>query len=123
MSKTAMKVLIQESSPKGNIFEASKVAGVLAAKQTPMLIPYCHPLELSKVHITYDINESKGTVVVTAEVAYSGKTGVEMEALCAVSVAALTIYDMLKFKDKSMKITDIKLLEKSGGKSGDFKRA
>ena len=122
MGQPAFQALINDRSPKGNVLETAKVAGIVAAKKTPELIPMCHPLELSKVKIDFVINENKCEIVAISEVVCLGRTGVEMEALTAVSVAALTIYDMMKWADKGMIITDIKLLHKTGGKSGDFKK-
>lgn len=118
----AFQALIDGECPKGNVLETARVAGVMAAKSTPSIIPFCHPLELGKVQITFDLDKKNYAVTVSAEVAYQGKTGVEMEALTAVSVSALTIYDMMKWADKGMLITDVMLTRKSGGKSGDFSR-
>ena len=122
MSASAFKSFLKEESPKGNVLEAAKIAGILAAKQTPQLIPHCHPLLLNKVNLSFDVDHHKFTVVVQSEVICAGQTGVEMEALCAVTVACLTIYDMMKWSDKTIAITDIRLLKKTGGKSGDFER-
>ena len=121
MSPPAFKTLLTKGSPKGDVFETAKVAGIMAAKSTPDIIPMCHPLELSKVSITYKIDRKKNSISITSEVSCFGRTGVEMEALAAVSVTALTIYDMMKWADKGIVISQIKLLSKSGGKSGDFK--
>jgi len=122
MSKAAFDALIKGKSPKGDVLGTAKVAGIMAAKNTPTIIPMCHPLELSKVSVSFKPDKSKSTIIVTSEVSCLGRTGVEMEALTAVSVAALTIYDMMKWADKTMIISDVKLLLKSGGKSGVFKR-
>lgn len=122
LGETAFKALINGECPKGNVLETSKVAGIMAAKATPAVIPLCHPLELNQVSVTHQINQKTKSVDITAEVSYEGKTGVEMEALTAVSVAALTIYDMMKWADKGMVITDTKLLHKSGGKSWTYNR-
>ena len=108
------------NNPKGNPLEVARFAGISAAKKTADLIPMCHPLLLSHVDVTCEI-ESKG-VRITASVTITGPTGVEMEALTAASVAALTVYDMTKALDKSIELQDIYLLSKTGGKSGDFKR-
>jgi len=121
-SKSAFKTLLTTGSPKGDCFEIAKVAGVMAAKNTPTIIPMCHPLELSKVSIDFKINKAKSAVTIFSEVSCFGRTGVEMEALTAATVAALTIYDMMKWADKAITISDVKLLSKSGGKSGDFSR-
>ncbi len=108
------------SNPKGNPLEIARIAGITAAKQTAALIPLCHPLPLS--HVDVQVRPVQGGVQIESSVATQAATGVEMEALTAVSVAALTIYDMLKAVDKSMTITDICLLEKQGGKSGTYRR-
>jgi cyclic pyranopterin phosphate synthase len=121
-SPPAFKILIKEGSPKGNVLETAKVAGIMAAKNTPFMIPLCHPLCLEKVLISFEILKSKNTVKVLSEVTCTAKTGVEMEALNAVSAACLTIYDMMKFTGQNIKITDIRLMSKSGGKSGVYKR-
>ncbi len=123
MSNAAFKTLLKEGSPKGNVFETAKVAGVMAAKLTPQLIPMCHPLELNKATVTYEIDKKKSAIIIKAEVSYVGRTGVEMEAMVAATTAALTIYDMMKWADKAMIISDVKLLHKSGGKSGTYNRA
>lgn len=109
--------------PKGDVLAAARIAGIMAAKRTPDLIPLCHTLLLSKVAVDFTIDEAASRVVITATVRCQGQTGVEMEALTAVSVAALTIYDMAKALEKTMTITNIGLVEKRGGKSGDWARA
>ena len=119
-SKNAFTSLIKDKSPKGNVLETAKVAGIMAAKNTPQIIPMCHPLELSKVKIDFELNPHKNEVRVFSEVVCLGRTGVEMEALAAVTVSALTVYDMMKWADKGIRISDVKLLSKTGGKSGDF---
>lgn len=106
---------------KGDVLAVAQVAGIMAAKQTSSLIPMCHPLVITGAKINFKLEEP-GTVFIEALVKITGKTGVEMEALTAVSVAALTIYDMCKAIDKTMAIGEIYLLEKMGGKSGHFKR-
>jgi len=106
-------------NPKGNPLEIARIAGIGAAKRTAELIPLCHPLWLS--HIDVAAGFSKNGVVVSSQVSSTGPTGVEMEALTAVAVAALTVYDMCKAIDKGIEITDIRLLEKSGGKSGTYR--
>jgi cyclic pyranopterin phosphate synthase len=108
------------SNPKGNPLEVARIAGILAAKRTSELIPMCHPLPLSHVDVE-TVLEDTG-VRISAVAATTGQTGVEMEALTAASVAALTVYDMIKALDKGVEIQDIFLLEKTGGKSGDYKR-
>jgi cyclic pyranopterin monophosphate synthase len=108
------------ANPKGNPLEIARIAGISAAKKTSELIPLCHPLPLS--HADVDIQVEKHGVRITATAATTAQTGVEMEAMTAATVAALTVYDMTKALDKSIEIQDIFLLEKTGGKSGDFKR-
>ena len=103
---------------KGDVLATARIAGIMAAKKTSDLIPLCHPLMISKVSVDFQIGD--GVVDVEATVKVEGKTGVEMEALTACSVACLTIYDMLKAVDRGMKITDLRVVEKSGGKSGLF---
>ncbi len=122
LSARAFRILMGQGSPKGDVFETAKVAGIMAAKSTPAIIPLCHPLELSKVKVAFDIDRKKCAVMIDAEVVCLCRTGVEMEALTAVCAAALTIYDMMKWADKEMVISDIKLTHKSGGKSGVFDR-
>src|SRR3989338_3073682 len=121
-SKGAFKVFVSQGSPKGDCLETAKVAGIMAAKNTPQVVPMCHPLELSKVSVDFKLDPKKSAVAIFSEVSCFGRTGVEMEALTAVSVAALTIYDMMKWADKAITISAVKLLSKSGGKSEDFKR-
>ncbi len=118
----AFKALITGRSPKGNVLETARIAGIMAAKSTPVLIPLCHPLVLEKVKVECTPLKNKHEVLVTAEILCSGKTGVEMEALTAVSVACLTIYDMMKWTGQDMIISGIRLMHKSGGKSGTFDR-
>ncbi len=107
---------------KGDVLGAAQIAGIMAAKRTPDLIPMCHTLLLSGVDLDLALNEDDCAVDITATVKCTGQTGVEMEALTAVSVAALTVYDMCKAVQRDMEITDIRLLEKTGGKSGTFRR-
>jgi len=112
--------LIREGAiKKGDVLSVAQVAGIMAAKKTSELIPLCHPLSLTKVDVDLALDQSLPGVLITATAKTVGKTGVEMEALTAVSVAALTIYDMVKAAEKTMKIQNIRLLEKYGGKSGD----
>ena len=118
----AFKALMDNRSPKGNVLETAKIAGIMAAKSTPSIIPLCHPLNLEKVKILFETVKSKNTVRVTAEVLCSGKTGVEMEALAAVCAACLTIYDMMKWAGQEMAISGIHLAHKSGGKTGVYQR-
>ena len=107
---------------KGDVLGAAQIAGIMAAKRTPDLIPMCHTLLLSGVDLDLALNEDHCAVDITATVKCTGQTGVEMEALTAVSVAALTVYDMCKAVQRDMEITDIRLLKKTGGKSGVFER-
>ena len=120
MSATASKLIRRGEVAKGDPLQAARVAGILAAKQTALLIPLCHPLPLT--HVSVDLTPSKRGYAIEARVRTSAQTGVEMEALTAVAVAALTIYDMVKAVDKDMVIGDICLVEKSGGKSGRYVR-
>lgn len=120
MKSETIEILKTQTNPKGNPFEIARIAGIMAAKQTANLIPLCHQLPLSKVDIKTELKEFG--VYLEAEVVTNSQTGVEMEALTAVSVAALTIYDMCKAVQKDMQITEIQLETKTGGKSGDFKR-
>jgi cyclic pyranopterin monophosphate synthase len=108
--------------PKGDVLAAARIAGIMAAKRTPELIPLCHTLLLSKVGVEFELDAIASRVVITATVRCNGQTGVEMEALTAVTVAALTVYDMAKALEKTMTIGNIRLLEKQGGKSGDWVR-
>lgn len=105
---------------KGNVFSVARTAGILAAKKTSELLPLCHPLPITNVEV--DIEPGNSDLSVEVRVNYRGKTGVEMEALTGCSVALLTIYDMVKNEERGMKINEVKLLEKSGGQSGDWKR-
>ena len=112
-------VLLRDGlAKKGDVLATARIAGIMAAKKTSDLIPLCHPLMISKVNVDFQIGD--GVVDIEATVKVEGKTGVEMEALTACSVASLTIYDMLKAVDRGMKITDLRVVEKSGGKSGLF---
>jgi cyclic pyranopterin phosphate synthase len=120
MRPETLEVLKKQTNPKGNPFEIARIAGIMAAKQTSNLIPLCHQLPLAKVDISTELTDD--CVFLKAEVITTAQTGVEMEALTAVSVAALTIYDMCKAIQKDMEITDIRLETKEGGKSGDFQR-
>ncbi len=122
MKKDTLAKLIKCKRPKGDVLNCAKVAGIMAAKKTSELLPLCHPLEITDVKIEFKIDEKKTSVAVKSHVSVLGRTGVEMEALTAVSIASLTIYDMCKPVDKDIVISDIMLLEKSGGKSGVYKR-
>jgi cyclic pyranopterin phosphate synthase len=107
---------------KGDVLAVARLAGIMGAKKTPDLIPLCHPLSLTKVAVDLTLDETASTVEIEATCRLAGRTGVEMEALTAVTVAALTVYDMCKAVDKAMRIGDVRLVEKTGGKSGDFKQ-
>ena len=107
---------------KGDVLTMAQIAGVMGAKRTPDLIPMCHPILMDGINLKLTLDEARQSVEILAEVSCGGKTGVEMEALCAVSTAALTVYDMCKAVQKDMVITDIRLLRKSGGVHGDFER-
>lgn len=112
-----MRLLLDRALPKGDVLSVARVAGIMAAKETSRLIPMCHPLAIEYIAVNFELDEDLPAVAIEATVRVSGKTGVEMEALTAVSVAALTVYDMCKAVDKSMVISDIRLLEKRGGSS------
>jgi cyclic pyranopterin monophosphate synthase len=120
MQNSTLDLIEKKLIPKGNVFEVAKIAGIIAAKKTSGLIPMCHPLLISHVDLKISIDKERSGVKLESEVKLEGKTGVEMEALTAVSIAALTVYDMCKAVDKNMIIEDLKLIEKKGGKS-DFK--
>jgi len=109
-----------DKAPKGAVITTAELAGIMGAKRTADLIPLCHPLGLDKVSVTIDLDDTLPGFVVTADARVSGPTGVEMEALTAVSVACLTLYDMLKAADRGMVISHVRLLSKSGGRSGDW---
>ena len=120
MSREALN-LARSGGGKGDVRAAAEIAGVMAAKKTSDLIPMCHPLSLSNAKVRVDESADGSGLTAVAEVATTGPTGVEMEALTAVAVACLTIYDMLKAVDRGMRIEDVKLLSKSGGASGEFR--
>lgn len=122
MSALAFEKIRQGTIAKGDVLSVARLAGIMAAKKVHDLIPLTHPLAITKVDVGFEMDEPCSTVLISATVGITGKTGVEMEALTAVSVAALTIYDMCKAVDKSMIIGRIRLLKKSGGKSGTFAR-
>ncbi|MCL2391862.1 MAG: cyclic pyranopterin monophosphate synthase MoaC [Oscillospiraceae bacterium] len=113
-------LIVHGKMKKGDVLAVAQVAGIMAAKKTPDIIPMCHPILISGVDISYDLNENKNSIDITATVRCKGETGVEMEALTAVSAVALTIYDMCKAAQKDIEITNIRLLKKTGGKSGDY---
>jgi len=120
ISPEALAAVIEDRVPKGSVIETARLAGIMAAKRTPSLIPLCHPLDLT--HVDVQIAPAEGGLRIDASVACVGRTGAEMEALTAVAVAALTVIDMCKAIDRWMVIDDIRLLEKTGGASGDVRR-
>lgn len=122
MKRGAFKKMMRGDCPKGQVFETAKIAGLLAAKSTSQVIPMCHPLEIQKADIFFSVDEDKNRVCIFAEIMAKSRTGVEMEALTAVSMAALTIYDMMKWADKGIVISDMMLIKKTGGASGDYSR-
>ena len=122
MRPETLRLILEDKIEKGDVFAVARVAGIMAAKKTSELIPMCHPLSITSVEIDLSTKENPARVDIEATVRVSGKTGVEMEALTAASVAALTIYDMCKAVDREMTIGEIRLLKKSGGKSGTFIR-
>jgi len=120
LSPSTYDLLVRQALPKGDVLTVAKIAGIQAGKRTAELIPLCHPLMLSHLDVTFALDEAAHAVNVQAEASLCGPTGVEMEALTAAAVAALTIYDMCKAVQKDIHITDLRLLHKSGGKSGTF---
>jgi cyclic pyranopterin phosphate synthase len=122
MAPETFRMVADKEMHKGDVLEVARLAGIMAAKKTSDLIPLCHPLGITSVKLRFNTVEETSRIDIEATVKLTGKTGVEMEALTAVSVAALTIYDMCKAVDKGMVITQIRLLEKSGGRSGHFVR-
>ncbi len=120
MRPETLAIIIEGSAKKGDVLAAARIAGIMAAKKTHELIPLCHPLLISKVSVEFDPYTDQSCIEVTATVKVEGKTGVEMEALTACAVACLTLYDMVKAVDRAIRITDLRLIEKSGGKSGLF---
>ena len=120
MKPATLQLISNQDIPKGDVLTTAKLAGIMAAKKTAELIPLCHQLPLTKIDVSCDIDEKHSRIAITSRVRTFGRTGVEMEALTAVSVAALTIYDMAKSVEKTMRITNIRLAKKSGGKSGDI---
>ena len=120
MRRETLDLIAGKGLPKGDVLTTAQLAGIMAAKNTANLIPLCHPLMLTQVEVTFEIDQAASRIEITATVRSRGKTGVEMEALTAVSVAALTIYDMAKAVEKTMRIDNVRLVKKSGGKSGDI---
>ena len=121
MARETFVLIMDKKLAKGDVLEVARLAGIMAAKKTPDIIPLCHPLALTSVSVNF-FTQAEDRVEIEARVKTTGKTGVEMEALTAVAAAGLTIYDMCKAVDKAMEITDIRLIEKSGGRSGHFIR-
>ena len=122
MRPSTLRAIKSGNAPKGDVFGVARTAGLLAAKRTPELIPLCHPLRLTQVEVSFETHARRGEVAVLARVRTVDKTGVEMEALTAAGIAALTVYDMVKALEKGVTITNLQLLEKSGGKSGSWRR-
>lgn len=122
MKKETLELILANEVKKGDVLGVARVAGIMAAKKTGELIPLCHPLNITSVEVEFEPLSGAPGIDITATAKVSSKTGVEMEALTAVSVAALTIYDMCKAADKGMTLTDIRLVKKTGGKSGAFIR-
>ena len=123
MSKQTAEAVQRGDAPKGDVLGTARIAGILAAKKTDQLIPLCHSLPLSFAGVEAEIDAQHGTITLTAEARTTAQTGVEMEALTAASVAALTVYDMVKGLEKGVEIAEIVLLEKTGGKSGPWRRS
>lgn len=123
MKPETLALIMAGNAKKGDVIGAARIAGIMAAKRTHELIPLCHPLLLTKVSVDIEPDEALPGLRITALARVTGRTGVEMEALTAASVACLTIYDMAKAVDREMTITDIRLAEKTGGKSGDYRRS
>jgi cyclic pyranopterin phosphate synthase len=122
LGEKAFQTLREGACIKGDVLATAKVAAITAAKSTPAIIPMCHPILIEAVDVEFKLNEPEKTVITFVTVKSSGKTGVEMEALVGASAASLTIYDMLKYTGRDVIITETKLLEKTGGKSGSYKR-
>ncbi len=121
MKPETLALILEGRAKKGDVLGVARIAGIMAAKRTSDLVPLCHPLAITKVTVDLEPNETENAIDVTALVKVSGQTGVEMEALTAASIACLTIYDMVKAVDRGIIITDLQLVEKTGGKSGTFK--
>ena len=122
MKPDTVRVIEEGEVLKGDVFGVAKIAGIMGAKRTSDLIPMCHPLELTGIEITFESDSAKGQITIDAAVKTVGRTGVEMEAMTAVTVAALAVYDMCKSADREIVIADVRLMKKSGGKSGTFMR-
>ncbi len=122
MLPETLKLILDREISKGDVFGVARVAGIMAAKKTAGLIPLCHPLNITSAEISFEPDEKGPCVKIRATIRTTGQTGVEMEALTAVAASALTIYDMCKSVDRAMTVTDIRLIKKTGGKSGTFER-
>jgi cyclic pyranopterin phosphate synthase len=122
MQPETLALILNRKVVKGDVFAVARIAGIMTAKRTPDIIPLCHPLNLSSVNIAFEPDKERSSVLIRATVRIMARTGVEMEALAAVAAAGLTIYDMCKSTDRTMTISDIRLMKKSGGKSGTFER-
>ena len=123
MQPETMELILAEGVKKGDVLSVAQLAGIMAAKKTPDLIPLCHPLSLSSVTVDLVCDPNRNAVDITAKCKLAGKTGVEMESMTAVTVAALTVYDMCKAVDRGMRLSDIRLVQKAGGKSGNYRWA
>lgn len=123
MLKDTLRLIKENQIAKGDVLAVAQIGAIMAAKQTGQIIPMCHNLLLTSVDLDFQLKEEDGRIIITSQVKSTGKTGVEMEALTAVAVAALTIYDMCKAVDRGITITNIHLVEKRGGKSGTYRRA
>ncbi len=121
MEPSTLAMIVDGRVPKGDVFATARLAGIMAAKRTHELIPLCHPLPISGVEVSLEPDEEASTVAIEATVRVTSRTGVEMEALTAVSVAALTVYDMCKAVERGMRIEDVRLVAKSGGASGEYR--
>jgi cyclic pyranopterin phosphate synthase len=120
MQPETLRLIADGSAPKGDVLAAARLAGIMAAKRTADLVPLCHPLPLDSITVELECDEAQSAVAITASCKTTGRTGVEMEALTAVTVAALTVYDMCKAVDRAMVIGEVRLLHKSGGRSGTY---
>ena len=121
MQPQTLQLIAEGNLKKGDVLTVAQLAGVMAAKRTSDLIPLCHPLPLTHIDVTCHLNQAESCVEIEAAVRLTGKTGVEMEALTAVAIAGLTIYDMAKAVDRSMRLSDVRLIRKAGGQSGDWR--
>jgi cyclic pyranopterin phosphate synthase len=123
MSRETLRLVVDGQMKKGDVFGAARLAGIMAAKKTPALIPLCHPLPIDNVHLDFTVDKERASIVIAATVGTTARTGVEMEAMVAAAVAALTIYDMCKAVEKGITIRGINLIRKSGGKSGLWQKS